>query len=167
MSSERDSFAKGIFSTFARGFLLHKLLLKVNYSPLRVKKSRSHDMGHYWWKSQLTQKVVNLNRTECYLQCILYWWLRIRSNVWPQICLRLYGTSYPEPPEQLQYTAAVDFAYCTCLRAYFRRRTIAKLKKTRLKRLPVISREYFHEFVYFYLLFKKKKLNFKKKIKKF
>jgi hypothetical protein len=23
------------------------LLLKVNYSPLRVKKSRSHDMGHY------------------------------------------------------------------------------------------------------------------------
>jgi hypothetical protein len=47
MSSERDSFAKGIFSTFAKGFLLHKLLLKVNYSPLRVKKSRSHDMGHY------------------------------------------------------------------------------------------------------------------------
>jgi hypothetical protein len=46
MSSERDSFAKGIFSTFAKGFLLHKLLLKVNYSPLRVKKSRSHDMGH-------------------------------------------------------------------------------------------------------------------------
>jgi hypothetical protein len=45
MSSERDSFAKGIFSTFAKGFLLHKLLLKVNYSPLRVKKSRSHDMG--------------------------------------------------------------------------------------------------------------------------
>jgi hypothetical protein len=38
MSSERDSFAKGIFSTFAKGFLLHKLLLKVNYSPLRVKK---------------------------------------------------------------------------------------------------------------------------------
>jgi uncharacterized protein YlxW (UPF0749 family) len=37
MSSERDSFAKGIFSTFAKGFLLHKLLLKVNYSPLRVK----------------------------------------------------------------------------------------------------------------------------------
>jgi hypothetical protein len=27
MSSERDSFAKGIFSTFAKGFLLHKLLL--------------------------------------------------------------------------------------------------------------------------------------------
>jgi hypothetical protein len=26
MSSERDSFAKGIFSTFAKGFLLHKLL---------------------------------------------------------------------------------------------------------------------------------------------
>jgi hypothetical protein len=47
MSSERDSFAKGIFSTFAKGFLLHKLLLKVNFSPLRVKKSRSHDMGHY------------------------------------------------------------------------------------------------------------------------
>jgi hypothetical protein len=47
MSSERDSFAKGIFSTFAKGFLLHKLLLKVNYSPLRVKKSRSHDMGQY------------------------------------------------------------------------------------------------------------------------
>jgi hypothetical protein len=47
MSSERDSFAKGIFSTFAKGFLLHKLLLKVNYSLLRVKKSRSHDMGHY------------------------------------------------------------------------------------------------------------------------
>jgi hypothetical protein len=46
MSSERDSFAKGKFSTFAKGFLLHKLLLKVNYSPLRVKKSRSHDMGH-------------------------------------------------------------------------------------------------------------------------
>jgi hypothetical protein len=46
MSSERDSFAKGIFSTFAKGFLLHKLLLKVNFSPLRVKKSRSHDMGH-------------------------------------------------------------------------------------------------------------------------
>jgi hypothetical protein len=46
MSSERDSFAKGIFSTFAKGFLLHKLLLKINYSPLRVKKSRSHDMGH-------------------------------------------------------------------------------------------------------------------------
>jgi hypothetical protein len=45
MSSERDSFAKGIFSTFAKGFLLHKLLLKVNYSPLRVKKSRSYDMG--------------------------------------------------------------------------------------------------------------------------
>jgi hypothetical protein len=45
MSSERDSFAKGIFSTFAKGFLLHKLLLKVNYLPLRVKKSRSHDMG--------------------------------------------------------------------------------------------------------------------------
>jgi hypothetical protein len=41
MSSEH-----GIFSTFAKGFLLHKLLLKVNYSPLRVKKSRSHDMGH-------------------------------------------------------------------------------------------------------------------------
>jgi hypothetical protein len=38
MSSERDSFAKGKFSTFAKGFLLHKLLLKVNYSPLRVKK---------------------------------------------------------------------------------------------------------------------------------
>jgi hypothetical protein len=38
MSSERDSFAKGIFSTFAKGFLLYKLLLKVNYSPLRVKK---------------------------------------------------------------------------------------------------------------------------------
>jgi hypothetical protein len=34
MSSEQDSFAKGIFSTFAKGFLLHKLLLKVNYSPL-------------------------------------------------------------------------------------------------------------------------------------
>jgi hypothetical protein len=55
MSSERDSFAKGIFSTFAKGFLLHKLLLKVNYSPLRVKKSRSHEMGHCagecfsWW----------------------------------------------------------------------------------------------------------------------
>jgi hypothetical protein len=48
MSSERDSFAKGIFSTFAKGFLLHKLLLKVNFSPLRVKKSRSHDMGHCW-----------------------------------------------------------------------------------------------------------------------
>jgi hypothetical protein len=46
MSSERYSFAKGIFSTFAKGFLLHKLLLKVNFSPLRVKKSRSHDMGH-------------------------------------------------------------------------------------------------------------------------
>jgi hypothetical protein len=46
MSSEQDSFAKGIFSTFAKGFLLHKLLLKVNYSPLRVTKSRSHDMGH-------------------------------------------------------------------------------------------------------------------------
>jgi hypothetical protein len=45
MSSERDSFAKGTFSTFAKGFLLHKLLLKVNFSPLRVKKSRSHDMG--------------------------------------------------------------------------------------------------------------------------
>jgi hypothetical protein len=45
MSSERDSFAKGKFSTFAKGFLLHKLWLKVNYSPLRVKKSRSHDMG--------------------------------------------------------------------------------------------------------------------------
>jgi hypothetical protein len=30
MSSERDSFAKGKFSTFAKGFLLHKLLLKVN-----------------------------------------------------------------------------------------------------------------------------------------
>jgi hypothetical protein len=45
MSSERDSFAKGIFCTFAKEFLLHKLLLKVNYSPLRVKKSRSHDMG--------------------------------------------------------------------------------------------------------------------------
>jgi hypothetical protein len=39
------------FSTFAKGFLLHKLLLKVNYSPLRVKKSRSHDMGH--WLSRL------------------------------------------------------------------------------------------------------------------
>jgi hypothetical protein len=37
MSSERDSFAKGIFSTFAKGFLLHKLLLKVNFSPLRIK----------------------------------------------------------------------------------------------------------------------------------
>jgi hypothetical protein len=49
MSSERDSFAKGIFSTFAKGFLLHKLLLKVNYSPLRVKKSRSHDMGQCWF----------------------------------------------------------------------------------------------------------------------
>jgi hypothetical protein len=47
MSSEQDSFAKGDFSTFATGFLLHKLLLKVNYSPLRVKKSRSHDMGHW------------------------------------------------------------------------------------------------------------------------
>jgi hypothetical protein len=47
MSSERDSFAKGIFSTFAKGFLLHKLLLKVNFSPLRVKKSRSHDMGQW------------------------------------------------------------------------------------------------------------------------
>jgi hypothetical protein len=47
MSSERDSFAKGIFSTFVKGFLLHKLLLKVNFSPLRVKKSRSHDMGHF------------------------------------------------------------------------------------------------------------------------
>jgi hypothetical protein len=51
MSSERDSFAKGIFSTFAKGFLLHKLLLKVNYSPLRVKKSRSHDMGQYLSKA--------------------------------------------------------------------------------------------------------------------
>jgi hypothetical protein len=47
MSSERDSFAKGIFSTFAKGFLLHILLLKVNYSLLRVKKSRSHDMDQY------------------------------------------------------------------------------------------------------------------------
>jgi hypothetical protein len=47
MSSERDSFAKGIFSTFAKGFLLHKVLLEVNFSPLRVKKSRSHDMGQY------------------------------------------------------------------------------------------------------------------------
>jgi hypothetical protein len=27
MSSKRDSFAKGIFSTFAKGFLLYKLLL--------------------------------------------------------------------------------------------------------------------------------------------
>jgi hypothetical protein len=42
MSSKRDSFAKGKFSTFAKGFLLHKLLLK-------VKKSRSHDMGHYFF----------------------------------------------------------------------------------------------------------------------
>jgi hypothetical protein len=38
MLSERDSFAKGIFPFFAKGFLLHKLLLKVNYSPLMVKK---------------------------------------------------------------------------------------------------------------------------------
>jgi hypothetical protein len=51
MSSERDSFAKGIFSTFAKGFLLHKLLLKVNYSPLRVKQSRSHDMGQCFQKT--------------------------------------------------------------------------------------------------------------------
>jgi hypothetical protein len=35
VSSERDSFAKGDFYTFAKGFLLHKLLLKVNYSPLK------------------------------------------------------------------------------------------------------------------------------------
>jgi hypothetical protein len=59
MSSERNSFAKGIFSTFAKGFLLHKLLLKVNYSPLRVKKSRSHDMGQYWledaWPGRFSQ----------------------------------------------------------------------------------------------------------------
>jgi hypothetical protein len=47
MSSERDSYAKGIFTTFAKGFLLHKLFQKVNYSPLRVKKSRSHDIGQY------------------------------------------------------------------------------------------------------------------------
>jgi hypothetical protein len=53
MSSERDSFAKGKFSTFAKGFLLHKLLLKVNYSPLRVKKSRSHDMGQWWSHCQI------------------------------------------------------------------------------------------------------------------
>jgi hypothetical protein len=58
MSSERDSFAKGKFSTFAKGFLLHKLLLKVNYSPLRVKKSRSHDMGHY--HSRLSSSFVSL-----------------------------------------------------------------------------------------------------------
>jgi hypothetical protein len=57
MSSERDSFAKGIFSTFAKGFLLHKLLLKVNYSPLRVKKSRSHDMGHYSAKDHILLKI--------------------------------------------------------------------------------------------------------------
>jgi hypothetical protein len=55
MSSERDSFAKGIFSTFAKGFLLHKLLLKVNFSPFRVKKSRSHDMGH-WLHPSLKHK---------------------------------------------------------------------------------------------------------------
>jgi hypothetical protein len=40
-------------STFAKGFLLHKLLLKVNFSPLRVKKSRSHDMGQYLIVQQL------------------------------------------------------------------------------------------------------------------
>jgi hypothetical protein len=34
MSSERDTFAKGIFSTFAKGFLLHKLLL--NYLFLMI-----------------------------------------------------------------------------------------------------------------------------------
>jgi hypothetical protein len=59
MSSERDSFAKGMFSTFAKGFLLHKLLLKVNYSPLRVKKSRSHDMGHYLIRGQRHKKAKN------------------------------------------------------------------------------------------------------------
>jgi hypothetical protein len=59
MSSERDSFAKGKFSTFAKGFLLHKLLLKVNYSPLRVKKSRSHDMGHYWGVKNYSGRVSN------------------------------------------------------------------------------------------------------------
>jgi hypothetical protein len=58
MSSERDSFAKGKFSTFAKGFLLHKLLLKVNYSPLRVKKTRSHDMGLYVHQSSEALKVV-------------------------------------------------------------------------------------------------------------
>jgi hypothetical protein len=56
MSSERDSFAKAIFSTFAKGFLLHKLLLKVNYSPLRVKKSRSHDMGQYLFPQWVAEK---------------------------------------------------------------------------------------------------------------
>jgi hypothetical protein len=68
MSSERDSFAKGNFSTFAKGFLLHKLLLKANYSPLRVKKSRSHDMGQYQLKAiihlilkKLTQSQHHLN----------------------------------------------------------------------------------------------------------
>jgi hypothetical protein len=58
MSSERDSFAKGIFSTFAKGFLLHKLLLKVNFSPLRVKKSRSHDMGHCYFHYQLLLPIL-------------------------------------------------------------------------------------------------------------
>jgi hypothetical protein len=57
MSSERDSFAKGIFSTFAKGFLLHKVLLEVNFSPLRVKKSRSHDMGH-WYIEKSTYAVL-------------------------------------------------------------------------------------------------------------
>jgi hypothetical protein len=49
MSSERDSFAKGIFPLSQRDFYFINwitLWLKVNYSPLRVKKSRSHDMGH-------------------------------------------------------------------------------------------------------------------------
>jgi hypothetical protein len=67
MSSERDSFAKGIFSTFAKGFLLHKLLLKVNYSPLRVKKSRSHDMGHC-----LSKLAGNLNVKNPQIQLCTY-----------------------------------------------------------------------------------------------
>jgi hypothetical protein len=58
MSSERDSFAKEKFSTSAKGFLLHKLLLKVNYSPLRVKKSRSHDMAIVSFKNRLKTRVA-------------------------------------------------------------------------------------------------------------
>jgi hypothetical protein len=78
MSSERDSFAKGIFSTFAKGFLLHKLLLKVNFSPLRVKKSRSHDMGHWQHHIVFTRCILLpccrftlLSRFGCGCGCLL------------------------------------------------------------------------------------------------
>jgi hypothetical protein len=75
MSSERDSFAKGNFSTFAKGFLLHKLLLKVNFSPLRVKKSRSHDMGQCIGRIYVYQRIFNRQKgyfpiITCLTKCI-------------------------------------------------------------------------------------------------